>query len=128
MNYLFGSGMTPLVKVLVETLIVGVCIAIGLYMKKLGLKTSIVGLVATSLSVALILLSIVDDFVYWANISFNSPLTMFLIYNLAIVGFIFSLFGVVYEPGKAIPITTLAVSFLVIVMPVILILLMMNIP
>lgn len=128
MDYLFGSGMTPLVKVLLETLIVGVSIAIGFYIKKRGLKTSIAGLVATSLSVMLILLSIVDDFVYWTNISFNSPLTMFLIYNLAIVGFIFSLFGVVYEPGKVIPITTLAVSFLVIVMPVMLVLLMMNIP
>lgn len=128
MNNIFGFGASPLARIFVEVLIVGVCVATGFLMNKRAWKTSIVGLVAASLSVAFIILSVIDDITYWANIGFNSPLTIFLIYNLAIIGFVFSLFGFFNDTNSALPITTLSVSFAIIVLPVLATVLLTNIP
>lgn len=113
---------------MVETLIVGVSVAVGFVIKSRGWKNSIVGVSTVGLAVALVALSIVDDLAYWANIGFNSPLTLFIIYNLAIIGFVFSLFGFFEDTHKALPITTLSVSFAIIMLPVLATVLISNIP
>ena len=128
MDNIFGFGSPPFVRVLIEMLVIGVSVAVGFVIRKLGWKNSIAGLSVTGLAVASIIISIVDDLAYWANIGFNSPLTLFIIYNLAIIGFVFSLFGFFEDTHKALPITTLAVSFAIIVLPVVALVYMANIP
>ncbi|MBP7733502.1 MAG: hypothetical protein KA140_07055 [Caldisericia bacterium] len=121
-------GSSPFLRIMVETLIVGVSVAVGFVIKSRGWKNSIVGVSTVGLAVALVALSIVDDLAYWANIGFNSPLTLFIIYNLAIIGFVFSLFGFFEDTHKALPITTLSVSFAIIMLPVLATVLISNIP
>lgn len=128
MDNIFGVGSSPLVRIIVEIIIIGACIAVGFIIKNRGLKNSIVGVSAVGLAVALVVLSIIDDLAYWANIGFNSPLTLFVIYNLAVIGLVFSMFGFFEDTHKALPITTLAVSFAIIMLPVLATVLITNIP
>lgn len=121
-------GSSPLLRIMAEMLIVGISVAVGFVIKSRGWKNSIVGVSTVGLAVALVALSIVDDLAYWANIGFNSPLTLFIIYNLAIIGFVFSLFGFFEDTHKALPITTLSVSFAIIMLPVLATVLIANIP
>ena len=121
-------GSSPLLRIMAETLIVGISVAVGFVIKSRGWRNSIVGVSTVGFAVALVALSIVDDLAYWANIGFNSPLTLFIIYNLAIIGFVFSLFGFFEDTHKALPITTLSVSFAIIMLPVLATVLITNIP